>query len=117
MDEFFYFDENGFLLRQEGRLKMGSGLTNTYYTYDQKGRVLEKRVEKSVMGNYTSKWTYEYDEHSNVLAQHYYKNDVYITENQIVYFQESFLIKAIITRDEATDFMTILQFVDYSHYE
>lgn len=117
MDEFFYFDENEFLLRQEGRLKMGSGLTNTYYSYDQKGRVIEKRVEKSVMGNYTSKWTYEYDEHSNVLAQHYYKNDVYITENQIVYFQESFLIKAIITRDEATDFMTILQFADYSHYE
>lgn len=117
MDEFFYFDENGFLIRQEGRLKMGSGLTNTFYKYDEKGRVIEKNVEKSVIGNYTSKWTYEYDDHSNVMAQHYFKNEAYITENQLVYFQESLLLKAIITRDEATDFMTILQFTAYTYFE
>ncbi len=117
MDEIFYFDEHGYLVRQEARLKMGSGLSDTRFTYDEKGRVSEKIVEKRGMGNYTSTWRYDYDEHSNVMAQHYYKNDSYLTEHQVVYFQESMLLKAIITRDEETDFMTILQFTDYTYYE
>lgn len=117
MDEFYYFDEHGFLIRQEGRLKMGSGLSDLRFVYDEKGRVIEKILEKKMMGNYTSKWIYEYDEHSNVLAQHYYKNAEYITEHQLVYFQESMLLKAIITRDEATDFMTILQFTEYQYFD
>lgn len=117
MDEFFYFEEHGYLIRQEARLKMGSGLSDTRFTYDEKGRVSEKIVEKRGMGNYISKWRYEYDDHSNIMAQHYYKNDVYLTEHQVVYFQESLLLKAIITRDVETDFMTILQFTDYTFYE
>ncbi len=116
-EEFFYFEENGYLIRQEGRMKMGSGLTNTTFTYDDMGRVVEKKMEKRVMGNYTSKWVYEYDEHSNVLAQHYYKEDKYLTETQIVYVQESLLLKAVVTQDEETNFVTILQFSDYTYFD
>lgn len=116
-EEFFYFNEDGYLLKEEGRLKMGSGLTNTSYTYDEMGRVIQKTVEKRVMGNYTSKWKYEYDEHSNVLAQHYYKNEVYMEEIQIVYIPETLLLKAFIYLDTETSFMTILQFSNYTFFE
>lgn len=116
-EEFFYKNEFGNLARQEGRLKMGSGLTNTTYTYDEKGRVIEKMVEKKVMGNYVSKWVYEYDTHDNVLAQHYYKDDKYITEIQIVYSDATMLLEAIISRDEETNFVTILQFSDVTFYD
>lgn len=115
-EEFFYFDENGYLTKQEGRLKMGSGLTNITYTYDEMGRVTEKLVEKRIMGNYVSKWVYEYDEHSNVLAQHYYKDDKYMTEIQIVYVEETMLLKAFVTREVETEFVTILRFSDYTYF-
>lgn len=116
-EEFYYYNEDGYLLREEGRLKMGSGITNTIFKYDDMGRVIEKEVEKKVMGNYKSKWVYEYDEHSNVLAQHYYKNNQYMQEIQIVYVPETMLLKAFLYRDEETNFMTILQFMDYTFYE
>ncbi|WP_070138376.1 hypothetical protein [Crocinitomix algicola] len=116
-EEFYYFNEDGYLLKEEGRLKMGSGLTSTTYEYDEMGRVQSKIVEKRVMGNYKSKWEYQYDEHSNVLAQHYYKDGEYKQEIQIVYMPESLLLKAFLYRDEGTDFMTILQFTEYEFYE
>lgn len=116
-DEFHYFNEFDLLIEQEGRMKMGSGLTKTTYQYDEFGRVSEKKSEKRVMGNYTAKWVYEYDEHNNVLAEHYYKDDKYITEYQIVYQQETMLLKALVTRDVETEFVTILRFSDYTFFE
>ncbi len=115
-EEFFYKDEFGNLARQEGRLKMGSGLTNTTFSYDEKGRVVEKMVEKKVMGNYVSKWVYEYDTHDNVMAQRYYKDDKYMTEIQLVYADATMLLEAIIWRDEETNFVTILQFSDVGFF-
>ncbi len=116
-EEFFYYEENGYLIRQEARMKMGSSFTNTTFVYDDLGRVKEKIIEKRVMNLYTSKWVYEYDDHSNVLAQHYYKRDVYMSENQIVYSQDNLLIEAIISRDVETNLVTILKLSDYIFFE
>ncbi|MFT5819928.1 MAG: hypothetical protein ACI8ZM_001153 [Crocinitomix sp.] len=116
-EEFFYYEENGYLIRQEARMKMGASFTNTTYAYDELGRVKEKIIVKHVMSTYTSKWVYEYDEHSNVLAQHYYKKKIYLSENQIVYSQDNLLIEAIITRDVATNLVTILKLSDYEFFD
>lgn len=116
-EEFFYYEENGYLIRQEARMKMGSSYTNTTYVYDELGRVKEKIIEKHIVSTYISKWIYEYDAHSNVLAQHYYKKDAYLTENQIVYSQDNLLIDAIITRDAATNLVTILKLSDYKFFD
>ena len=116
-EEFFYFDENNYLIRQEGILKTGSGRTNTTYAYDEKGRLLEKYSESFVMGNYTSKYAYEYDEFGNILSLKYYRNGEYITEYQIMYYPETLLLLGIITRDHATNFMTILSFKEYVYFD
>jgi len=115
-EEFFYFDENNYLIKQEGLLKTGSGRTNVTYTYDDKGRLSEKYAETLVMGNYSSKYTYEYDQHGNILSLKYFRNGEYNTEFQLLYFPETMLLKAIITRDHATDFMTIIKFEEYTYY-
>ncbi len=115
-DEFFYFDENKLLVKQEGRFKIGSGLSYTAFIYDEKGRVQEKLIEKKGIGNSKLRWKYEYDLHENVLAEHYYKNDNYITEKQIVYYEDSFLLKAIVSKVVETEFVTILQFSEYTYF-
>lgn len=116
-EEFFYYDENGYLNRQEARMKMGASYTNTSFVYDEIGRVKEKIIEKRVQKIYTSKWVYEYDKHSNVLAQHYYKKEAYLTESQIVYSADNLLIEAIISRDVETNLVTILKLSDYVFFD
>ena len=116
-EEFFYFEEKGYLIRQEARMKMGASFTNTTYVYDEFGRVKEKIIEKRLTNTYKTRWVYEYDEHSNVLAQHYYKKKVYLSESQIVYSQDNLLIEAIITRDVETNLVTILKLSDYEFFE
>lgn len=117
MEEFYYFNEFENLYIQETRMKMGSGRSKTTYEYDFKGRVNKKKVEKFTIGNYTYEWTYEYDEFDNLLAEHYYKNGEYLREHQIVYDEATYLLGAIIERDEPTNYVTILQFPDYTFFE
>jgi len=115
--EFFYKDENGFLIKQESHLITGQGRTVTTYTYGNKGLLAEKHTETHFAGKTTTTYKYEYDDNQNILAQHYYRNGQYITEFQIVYNSKTMLLSAIITRDEKTNFITILKFSDYTFYE
>jgi len=115
-EEFFYFNEKKQLIRQEGMLKKGAGRTNVTYAYDENGRLLEKYSESSVMGNYTSKYAYEYDDLGNIMSLKYYRNGTYITEHQLMYFPETHLLQGIITRDHETNIMTILLLKDYVYF-
>jgi hypothetical protein len=117
MEEFFYFDEKGRLSRQEGTLKTGSGRTNISYSYNDAGQLIEKYSENSVMGTSTTKQVYEYDEWGNIFAQHTYKDGVYVMEFQILYDSETQYLKAIISREHATNFMTILTLKDYTFFD
>ena len=116
-EELFFFNEFDLLVRQEGRLIMGSGITNVIYTYDEMGRVVEKKMENRMTTSSSSLWKYEYDEHDNLLAEHYYKNDNYLKETQVVYKPETLLLEAFINRETENDFVTILQFKAYEFYD
>jgi len=115
-EEFFYFDEKKRLIQQEGILKTGSGRTNVTYTYNEDGRLLEKKTENYVMGTTTSKYAYEYDALGNIMALKYYRNGEYITEHQLMYFPDTYLLQGIISRDHATNIMTILSLKDYVYF-
>jgi len=116
-EELFFFNEFDFLVRQEARLVMGSGITNVFFTYDEMGRVIEKKMEKRMTSKSIASWKYEYDEHDNILALHYYKNENYLKETQVVYKPETLLLEAFINRETENDFVTILQFKGYEFYE
>jgi YD repeat-containing protein len=114
--EFFYRDADGYLLKQESSLKTGSGRAKTTYSYGDFGLMSEKATETFLGSKTTAKIKFEYDENQNVLAQHYYRNSKYITEYQIIYNQKTMLLKAILTRDVGTDFITIIKLTDYEFY-
>ena len=116
LEEFFYFDDKQQLIRQEGTSKSGAGRITTTYSYDKDGRLLQKFSESTMMGNYTARHVYEYDAHGNILAQRYYKDGNYTTEFQILYDETTHELKAIITRDHATNFMTILTLKEYTYF-
>ncbi|MBI3136196.1 MAG: hypothetical protein HYZ14_16090 [Bacteroidetes bacterium] len=116
-DEFFYFDAKGLLIKQEGYQKSGSGKSVVELKYDDAGRLLEKTATSSVMGNYTTRYVYEYDSYGNILAMKFYENDIYKTEFQYVYDGENKFLKAIIMRDASTNLMTIVKYDFYTFYQ
>lgn len=116
-EEFYYFDEKNCLIKQESALKNGAGRSVVYYTYDDTGRLLSKETNVSMMGNFTTKNIFEYDEKGNTQAQRFYRDDVYMTEYQYLYVPENGLLSAIISREHATNFMTIISFKSFTFFE
>ena len=114
--EFYYHTWDGQLIKQEGKLRNGSGNSKVRYSYDEKGRISGKQIEVNLTKKNVSRWEYEYDEIGNLLAVKYYRNGSWITEYQIVYERQTMFLSAIITRDHATNFMMILQFKDVDFY-
>jgi len=111
--EFFYEDEDGYLLKQDSQLKTGSGRSKTIYKYGDKGLLSEKLIETYLTKKTTTKIAFEYDENQNILAQYYYRNGEYVTEFQIIYDSKTMLLSVILTRDVKTHFITILKLTDY----
>jgi len=114
--EFFYRDKDGYLLKQDHQLKTSSGRGLTTYKYGDKGLIIEKFTETHIIGKTTTKMSFEYDKFENVLAQHYFRNGIYLTEYQIIYDEKTMLLSAILTRDIKLKLITILQFKDYTFY-
>jgi hypothetical protein len=115
-EEFFHFDEKNRLIRQEGYQKTGSGKSTVEMTYDQSGRLIEKKAESTVMGHYATKYTYEYDAWGNILSMKFYENETYKTEFQYVYDSDNKFLKAIIMRDAVSHLMTIVKYDLYTFY-
>lgn len=116
-EEFFTYNTDGYLVSTEARFKMGGGLSYIYYSYDENGRLGEKRIEKKGAGGSILKWTYTYDSFGNVLSENHYKDGVYISEIQLVYEPSSMLLSANISRDVASNLITILKLVKYTYFE
>lgn len=115
--EFFYRNEDGYLLKQESQLKTGAGRSQTEFKYGDKGLLIEKSSETFITQLVNTKFIFEYDENQNILAQHYYRNGEYQTEFQIIYERQTMLLSALLTRDVKTNFITIIKFSYYEFFE
>ncbi len=115
--ELFYEDRHGYLVKQEAHSITGSGTSKVEYAYNTKGLLKERKTTSFLTNNTTTKVKFEYDEHDNVLAQHYYRNGVYKTEYQIVYDSRTLLLSALLSREIETNIITILKFSGYEYFE
>ena len=113
---FFYTDNNGYLYKEESQSINGNARSETKYTYNENGFLKEKVSAKELGKKITTRIKFEYDHQNNILAQHYYRNGVYKTEFQIVYYSSTMLLNALLARDIETNVITILKFSDYTYY-
>ena len=115
--ELFYYDTDGYLIKQEATSKTGSGTDKTEYSYNLQGLLKEKKTTSFLTNNNTTRIQFEYDAHENVMAQHFYRNEVYKTEYQIVYDSRTLLLSALLSRDVESNIITILKFSDYTYFD
>lgn len=114
--EFYYFDKNGRLFKKESALHNGRNRTEVHFIYDKAGRIIElKSISKATTPIITKK-IFEYDEKGDLLAKKVYRDDKIISEEQLVYFEDTGLLKAIISRGDEHNKLTILKFDRYRKF-
>jgi YD repeat-containing protein len=117
MEEFFNYNQDGYLIERIERIKMTSDVFTYHYGYNENGKLatIVKTTNKSEVP--VEELKFKYDELGNLLEKHIYKNGVFTTDVQIIYNSRSRLLSSVITRQVSTNFMLILRFLDYEFYD
>ena len=85
MEEFSYYNSDGYLLEKEELLKMTSGKVKQVYEYNSKGYISAIRSKATIDGKFAEEWFFKYDEFGDLIEKHIYKNGVFTTDIQIIY--------------------------------
>jgi hypothetical protein len=117
MEEFSYYNKDGYLLEKEERLKMTSGRVKHVYEYNAKGFISAIRSKATIDGKFAEEWFFKYDELGNLTEKHIYKNGIFTTDIQIIYNVDTKLLSSVLTRDVKTNFIMILRFMNYEFFE
>jgi hypothetical protein len=116
MDKSWYYHKEGYLLKEEERLKMTNGLTTVFYNYTDRGYISSIQSDKDGDGKIEKELRFNYDEMGNLLDKKVYKNNEFIFEVQIIYNSTTGLMSSIFTRDIKTGFMSIYRFTKYLYW-
>ena len=95
---------------------MTSAVLTEKYAYNEKGNIASIKTYQLDSEAPSEETLYFYDENSNLLEKHFYRNGIFITEIEMIYNDKSKLLSYVLTRDVATQFIMILGFKDYVFY-
>lgn len=116
LDEFFNYNELGYLVERIERVKMTSTVYTYKYEYNEQGRLAAVRKLSNKEKTYVEEWTFDYDELGNLIEKLIYRNGTLKTNIQIIYNSKTNLLESVITTEEPTGFMMVLRFRDYEFY-
>ncbi len=116
LDEFFNYNELGYLIERVERLKMTNDVYTISYEYNEKGLISAIRKKNNKHEEFTEEYTFEYDELGNLEQKHLYRKGEFTTDIQIIYNSKSKLISSVITRQVSTGFLMILRFRGFEYY-
>jgi hypothetical protein len=117
VEEMNYFNADGYLIEKEERLKMTSGIVRYIYAYNDKGLLESIQKKNNLDGSNQEEWVFKYDKFGNLIEKHVFKNGVFMTNIQIMYNRETFLLSSILRVEVSTNYMTILRFKSYEFFD
>jgi len=103
-------DSSGYLISKEETLKFGNQIISYKYDYNEKGWISSLKTLNLHHSKMNQEIRFKYDEFGNLIEKHIYKNNQFITDIQVIYNLKTGLISSILTRDVATNFISILRF-------
>ena len=116
LDEYFNYNELGYLIERIERIKMTSAVYTYNYEYNREGKLSAIRKSSNRTEGFLEEFLFKYDELGNLIEKHIYKNGEFITDIQIIYSSKTKLLSSVITREVSTDFMMILRFNNYEFF-
>lgn len=117
LDEYFNYNEYGYLTERIERIKTTSTVYTHDYEYNEQGKLAAIRKSSNREEGYLEEFTFRYDELGNLIERHEYKKGVFTTDIQVIYSSKSKLLSAILTKQVSTGFILILRFKDVEFYD
>lgn len=117
LDEFFNYNELGYLVERIERIKMTSTVYTYKYEYNEVGKLAAIRKISNRSDVPVEEMEYSYDELGNLKEKLIYRNGVLKTNIQIIYSKKTNLLESVITTEEATGFMMVCRYKDYKFYD
>lgn len=114
-EEFFYFNELGYLREIYSRYIIGNKKSKVEYEYDEKGRVNKIIHYGNLSSNEQESEVFIYDELDNLLEIKTYQGEKYKTSKQFLYDKKTYLLTAQLIQDIETEFIQIIQY-QYTFY-
>lgn len=116
LDEFYNYNELGYLISREERIKMTSSVYTYTHEYNDKGKLSAIKKTSNREEGIIEEMTFKYDELGNLLEKRVYRNGEFTTDIQIIYNSQTKLLSAVLTKQVSTGFMTIVRFKDYEFF-
>lgn len=113
-DKYFY-NEHHLLARIETQYVINKKKSITEFSYTDLGKMGEKVYYRDFKKkDEFEKWTYQYDELGNLTYIDYYKGNEHVTHQEVLYDQATYLLKALLIQDVASNFIKIIKYsTDY----
>lgn len=109
-EEFFYRDDNDYLVEHSSRLIMNNRRSRTKYTYNDRGLLSEKTVQSDLSKDEIVRFEYDYDEAGNLLAARELHNDALTRRVEFLYDEKTWILNARVTKDEETELIRIARY-------
>lgn len=116
LDELINYNDLGYLVSREERIKMTSSVYTYTYEYNDKGKLAAIKKTSNREEGILEEMTFKYDELGNLLEKRIYRNGEFTTDIQIIYNSQTKLLSSVITKQVSTGFMTIIRFTNYEFY-
>ena len=116
LDEVCNYNDLGYLVSREERIKMTSSVYTYTHEYNDKGKLAAIKKTSNRKSGILEEMTFKYDELGNLLEKRIYRDGVFTTDIQIIYNSKTKLLSAVLTKQVSTGFMTIVRFNDYEFY-
>lgn len=116
LDEFYNYNEMGYLMERVERIKMTSTVYTYKYEYNETGRLAAIRKHSNKSDVPVEEMEFSYDDLGNLSEKLIYRNGVLKTNIQIIYNKKTNLLESVLTTEEATGFMMVCRYRDYKFY-
>jgi hypothetical protein len=116
MYEFTYYSSIGYIKERQQRLIMTTGVTSYKYAYNERGMLASIKMFRQDEDTPYEEDIFLYDEHGNLTEKQHYREGKYITETEMIYNEKSKLLTYVLTRDVATNYISIIGFKEYKFW-
>ncbi len=116
LDEYYNYNDLGYLVSREERIKMTSSVYTYTHEYNDKGKLASIKKTSNRKSGILEEMTFKYDELGNLIEKRVYRDGVFTTDIQIIYNSKTKLLSAVLTKQVSTGFMTIIRFKEYEFY-
>lgn len=116
LDEYIYTDKLGLVTKREKVVRTTSSLTTIEYEYNEKGWVSKEKNFSATNANNNKEVTFNYDKQGNLIDKQIYKNGVHVQDIQLIYNTKTGILSYTLTRDVATNYITILKFDKINYF-